>query len=299
MENNQSEVKHSGFIAIVGKPNVGKSTLLNKLIGEKIAIVSSKPQTTRSKITGVLTDGGVQMIFVDTPGLHRSHTKLDEHMRKAISDSLSDVDAAILMVEPQKEANDSENELIAKITSQKIPAVLAVNKIDTVKKEALIETMGEWSKRCDFSAVVPICASTGDGIDILLGEIKKLMPEGPRYFPDDMMTDQPERLIIAEIVREKLLLLLTEEVPHGIAVTVERMKEKKNIVDIECNIYCEKESHKGIIIGKGGRMLKTVGINARADIEKLLDCHVNLKLWVKVNEDWRNRENIIKNLGFD
>lgn len=293
------EIKRSGFIAIVGKPNVGKSTLLNKLIGEKIAIVSSKPQTTRNKISGVLTHEDVQMIFVDTPGLHRSRTKLDDHMRKAISDSLSDVDAAIMMVEPDTSVNESEEELLKRLEAMKVPVVLAVNKIDKLKKEDLMPVLTQWSKRLDFSAIVPCSATTGDGIDSLLEEIKKVMPEGPQYFPDDMMTDQPERLIIAEIVREKLLLSLTEEVPHGIAVTVERMKERKNIVDIEANIYCEKESHKGIIIGKGGKMLKSVGTSARADIEKLLDCHVNLKLWVKVKEDWRNHENVIKNLGFD
>lgn len=293
------EVKRSGFIAIVGKPNVGKSTLLNKLIGEKIAIVSSKPQTTRNKITGVVTDGDVQMVFVDTPGLHRSHSKLDDHMRKAISDSLSDVDAALLLIEPDKTVNEAEHELIDRLASQKIPTILVINKIDTVKKEVLAQAIAVWSERVDCAAFVPVSAVTGDGIESLIKEIKALMPEGPRYFPEDMMTDQPERLIIADIVREKLLLLLSDEVPHGVAVTVERMKDRKNIVDIDANIYCEKESHKGIIIGKGGRMLKTVGTEARTDIEKLLDCHVNLQLWVKVKEDWRNRENVIKSFGFD
>lgn len=293
------EVTRSGFIAIVGKPNVGKSTLLNKLIGEKIAIVSSKPQTTRNKITGVVTDGDVQMVFVDTPGLHRSHSKLDDHMRKAISDSLSDVDAALLLIEPDRTVNEAEHELIEKLTSQKIPTILVINKIDTVKKDALAEAIAVWSQRVECKAFVPVSAVTGDGIESLIKEIKSIMPEGPRYFPDDMMTDQPERLIIADIVREKLLVLLSDEVPHGVAVTVERMKDRKNIVDIDANIYCEKESHKGIIIGKGGRMLKIVGTEARADIEKLLDCHVNLKLWVKVKEDWRNRENVIKSFGFD
>lgn len=293
------EIKRSGFIAIVGKPNVGKSTLLNKLIGEKIAIVSSKPQTTRNKITGVVNDDDVQMVFVDTPGLHRSHSKLDDHMRKAISDSISDVDAALLLIEPDKVVNEAENELIERLASHKIPTILVVNKIDTVKKEVLAEVIAVWSKRVDCVAFVPISAVTGDGVESLIKEIKTLMPDGPRYFPDDMMTDQPERLIIADIVREKLLLLLSDEVPHGVAVTVESMKDRKNIVDIDANIYCEKESHKGIIIGKGGRMLKTVGTEARTDIEKLLDCHVNLQLWVKVKEDWRNRENVIKSFGFD
>lgn len=293
------EVKKSGFIAIVGRPNVGKSTLLNAMVGEKVAIVSSKPQTTRNKITGVLTDGDVQLVFLDTPGLHRSHTKLDDHMRKAVVDSISDVDAAVLVVESLKDVNESELELIDKLASKKIPVVLAINKIDTVRKETLMEVITAWSARHNFSAVVPISAATGDGIDILKEELKKLMPPGPQYFPEDMMTDQPERLVIAEIIREKLLMLLSDEVPHGIAVTIEQMKERPEIVDIEAVIYCERESHKGIIIGKGGRMLKTVGMKSRADIERMLGCHVNLQLWVKVNEDWRNRENVIKTLGFD
>jgi GTPase len=293
------EVKRSGFIAIVGRPNVGKSTLLNDIVGEKVAIVSSKPQTTRNKITGVLTDGEVQLVFIDTPGLHRSHTKLDEHMRKTVVDSISDVDAAVLVVESQKDANEAELELIEKLSAKNIPVVLAINKIDTVRREALMEIITAWSARHDFCAVVPISAASGDGVGILTDEIKKLMPSGPKYFPDDMMTDQPERLVVAEIIREKLLALLSDEVPHGVAVSVESMKERPAIMDIEATIYCEKDSHKGIIIGKGGRMLKAVGVKARADIEKLLDCHVNLQLWVKVKDDWRNRENVLKTFGFD
>lgn len=292
-------VTKSGFIAIVGKPNVGKSTLLNAMIGEKVAIVTAKPQTTRNKITGVLTEGDTQLVFLDTPGLHRSHTKLDDHMRKAVVDSIADIDAAVLVVEPQKDANESELELIGKLASKKVPVVLAINKIDTVRKETLMEVITAWSGRHDFSAVVPISAATGDGVDILKDELKKLMPEGPQYFPEDMMTDQPERLVVAEIIREKLLLLLSDEVPHGVAVTIERMHERGELIDIAATIYCEKESHKGIIIGKGGRMLKNVGIKSREDIERMLGCHVNLQLWVKVKEDWRNRENVIRTLGFD
>lgn len=292
-------VTKSGFIAIVGKPNVGKSTLLNAMIGEKVAIVTAKPQTTRNKITGVLTEGDTQLVFLDTPGLHRSHTKLDDHMRKAVVDSIADIDAAVLVVEPQKDANESELELIGKLASKKVPVVLAINKIDTVRKETLMEVITAWSGRHDFSAVVPISAATGDGVDILKDELKKLMPEGPQYFPEDMMTDQPERLVVAEIIREKLLLLLSDEVPHGVAVTIERMHERGELIDITATIYCEKESHKGIIIGKGGRMLKNVGIKSREDIERMLGCHVNLQLWVKVKEDWRNRENVIRTLGFD
>lgn len=299
------EVTHSGFIAIVGRPNVGKSTLLNAILGEKIAIVSAKPQTTRNKITGVLTSGDAQLVFLDTPGLHRSHSKLDEHMRRTVNDSIADVDAAVLVVEPQKDAGEAETELIEKLAKRKIPVVLAVNKIDTVRKETLMEILSVWSARHDFCSVVPVSAATGDGVSILIDEIKKQMPEGPQYFPDDTLTDQPERLIVAEIIREKLLMLLSDEVPHGIAVSVESMKERAAanghpaIIDIEAIIYCEKDSHKGIVIGKGGRMLKTVGVKSRADIEKLLDCHVNLQLWVKVKDDWRNHENILKTFGYD
>lgn len=293
------EVKQSGFIAIVGRPNVGKSTLLNAIVGEKIAIVTSKPQTTRNKITGVFTSEGVQLVFLDTPGLHRARTKLDDHMNKTVTDSIADVDAAVLVVEPEKDANGAELELIKRLSAKKIPVVLAINKIDTVKKESLMEIIAAWSARHDFIAVVPVSAKNHDGVSIVIDELKKLMPEGPQYFPDDMMTDQPERLVVAEIIREKLLILLSDEVPHGVAVSVEGMKERSGIMDISATIYCERESHKGIIIGKGGKMLKEVGIKSRADIEKLLDCHVNLQLWVKVKDDWRNRENILKTMGFD
>lgn len=293
------EVKQSGFIAIVGRPNVGKSTLLNAIVGEKIAIVTSKPQTTRNKITGVFTSEGVQLVFLDTPGLHRARTKLDDHMNKTVTDSIADVDAAVLVVEPEKDANGAELELIKRLSAKKIPVVLAINKIDTVKKESLMEIIAAWSARHDFIAVVPVSAKNHDGVSIVIDELKKLMPEGPQYFPDDMMTDQPERLVVAEIIREKLLILLSDEVPHGVAVSVEGMKERSGIMDISATIYCERENHKGIIIGKGGKMLKEVGIKSRADIEKLLDCHVNLQLWVKVKDDWRNRENILKTMGFD
>jgi GTP-binding protein Era len=299
------EVNRSGFIAIVGRPNVGKSTLLNAILGEKVAIVSAKPQTTRNKITGVLTAGDTQMIFLDTPGLHRSHTKLDEHMRRAVDDSIADVDAAVLVVEPLKDCTEAETELITKLSAKKLPVILAVNKIDTVKKEALMAVIAAWAQRYAFAAVVPVSAAAGDGVKILVAELKAQMPRGPQYFPDDMLTDQPERLVVAEIIREKLLMLLSDEVPHGIAVSVESMKERRssaeplNVMDIEATIYCERDSHKGIIIGKGGRMLKTAGVKARADIETLLDCHVNLQLWVKVKDDWRNREGILKTLGYD
>ncbi|MDR3552228.1 MAG: GTPase Era [Clostridia bacterium] len=296
------DVKHSGFVAIIGKPNVGKSTLLNAVLGEKIAIVSSKPQTTRNRITGVVTRGGAQLVFLDTPGMHRARTKLGEYMVKTVNESIADVDAAILVVEPEAEQNPAELELLEKIGRRKIPAVLAVNKIDTVRhKEALIQIIASWSRLYDFAAVVPVSAATRDGVDLLLDEVTRLMPEGPQYFPDDTLTDQPERAVAAEIIREKLLMLLNDEIPHGTAVSIDKMHERENseLIDIEAVIYCEKESHKGIIIGKGGEMLKKVGTLARIDIERLIGNKVNLRLWVKVKDDWRNREGVLKTLGYD
>ncbi len=294
------EVQKSGFIAIVGRPNVGKSTLLNTILGEKIAIVSAKPQTTRNKILGVLTVSDVQLVFLDTPGLHRSRTKLDEHMAKAVTDSITDVDAAVLVIEPVLEINSDETAILEKLLTKKIPVLLAINKIDTLEhKEKLMEIIKVWSTRHDFDVIVPVSAATGDGVGILTDEIKKLMPQGPQYFPDDTLTDQPERLVVAEIIREKLLMLLSDEVPHGVAVSIETMKERPSITEIQATIYCEKESHKGIIIGHGGKMLKTVGIKAREDIEHMLGCHVNLQLWVKVKDDWRNHEGVLKTLGYD
>lgn len=294
------EVQKSGFIAIVGRPNVGKSTLLNTILGEKIAIVSAKPQTTRNKILGVLTVSDVQLVFLDTPGLHRSRTKLDEHMAKAVTDSITDVDAAVLVIEPVLEINSDETAILEKLLTKKIPVLLAINKIDTLEhKEKLMEIIKVWSTRHDFDVIVPVSAATGDGVGILTDEIKKLMPQGPQYFPDDTLTDQPERLVVAEIIREKLLMLLSDEVPHGVAVSIETMKERPSITEIQATIYCEKESHKGIIIGHGGKMLKTVGTKAREDIEHMLGCHVNLQLWVKVKDDWRNHEGVLKTLGYD
>lgn len=293
------QVTKSGFTAIVGRPNVGKSTLLNHILGQKIAIVSSKPQTTRNRITGVLTSGTVQMAFIDTPGLHRRRNKLDDYMSRAVENSLEDIDSVVFVIEPSDGAGTLETAMLKKLASKKVPVILAINKIDTVKKSDIAKAISLWSERFSFAGIVPLSAKSGDGIDALLDEIKRQMPDGPAYFPDDMTTDQPERLIVAEIIREKLLRLLSDEIPHGIAVSVEKMKDRGKIMDIEAVIYCEKDSHKGIIIGKGGRMLKNVGIKSREDIEKLLACQVNLKLWVKVKEDWRNRENILKTLGYD
>ncbi len=291
----------SAFIAIVGRPNVGKSSLLNAMLGEKIAIVSNKPQTTRTRIMGVRTDDDTQLVFIDTPGLHKPRTKLSNYMVKQVSDSVADVDAAILVVEPVGEIHKAEQQLIASFRSQHIPAILAINKIDTLDaKEKLMSQILMYTKAFDFDAVVPISALKGDGIEDVLGELQKFAEPSPFFFEPDTLTDQPERVIVAEIVREKLLRSLYDEIPHGTAVAVERMKEREgqDIVDIEVQIFCERESHKGMIIGKGGEMLKKIGTQSRQDIERFLNCKVNLKCWVKVREDWRNRENIIKSFGY-
>lgn len=292
----------TAFIAIIGKANVGKSSILNRLLGQKIAIVSSKPQTTRTRIMGVLTtDDNVQLVFTDTPGYHKPRTKLGEKMVKAVSDSLDGVDACLLVVEPEGNLSEAETELIKKIKSGNHPAVLAINKIDTVRnKEMLMGRIAEISALCDFKAVVPVSAQDGSGLNILLEELKSLAFPSEHFFPDDTLTDQPERVLAGEIIREKMLRLLDKEIPHGTAVSIEKMHERNDgIMDIEAVIYCEKESHKGIIIGKNGSMLKKISTYARQDMEKFFDCHINLKCWVKVKEGWRNREGLIHNFGLD
>lgn len=294
-------VKKSAFIAIIGRPNVGKSTLLNYILGEKIAIVSPKPQTTRNRIMGVLTENEEQMIFIDTPGMHKPRTKLGDFMINSVNKTVDDVDIALMVVDATMEKSNIEEGLIEKIKNDNIPAVLAVNKIDLLeKKELLIKRIAELSELCDFKAVVPISAITGDGINILKDELSKILPEGPAFFPEDTLTDQPERTLAAEMIREKLLYVLSDELPHGIGVVIERMKERSNaeIIDIDATVYCEKESHKGMVIGKKGAVLKKIGSEARADIEHFLDCKVNLKLWVKVKEDWRNREGMLREMGY-
>lgn len=292
----------TAFIAIIGKANVGKSSILNRLLGQKIAIVSSKPQTTRTRIMGVLTtDDNVQLVFTDTPGYHRPRTKLGEKMVKAVSDSLDGVDACLLVVEPEGSLGESELELIKKIKKGNHPAVLAINKIDTLRdKEKLMSRIAELSSLCDFQSVVPVSAQDGNGMDILLDELKALSFESEHFFPDDTLTDQPERVLAGEIIREKMLRLLDKEIPHGTAVSIEKMHERSDgIMDIEAIIYCEKESHKGIIIGKKGAMLKRISTYARQDMEKFFGCHINLQCWVKVKEGWRNREGLIHNFGLD
>ena len=292
----------TAFIAIVGCPNVGKSSILNKLLGEKIAIVSDKPQTTRTRIMGVLTEGETQLVFTDTPGFHKPKTKLGEKMIKAVDETISGVDACLFVVEPKGELRPTEEELLKKFAQQKARVVLAINKVDTVpEKEDLMKRILDFSLLYNFEAIVPVSAVKGDNMEPLLEELMKLAEDGYHFFPEDTLTDQPERVLAAEMIREKLLRNLDKEIPHGTAVSIERMRERDDaeIIDIEAIIYCEKESHKGIIIGKKGDMLKRISTRAREDMERFFDCKVNLKCWVKVKEDWRNREGLIHNFGLD
>ncbi|MEE1064677.1 MAG: GTPase Era [Acutalibacteraceae bacterium] len=292
----------TAFIAIVGCPNVGKSSILNRLLGQKIAIVSEKPQTTRTKIMGVLTEGDTQLVFTDTPGFHRPKNKLGEKMIQAVSDSVAGVDACLFVVEPEGELRPAEKELIEKFKKLKMPVILAINKVDTLPdKEVLMTRIAELSQVYDFDAIVPVSAMRGINMDALLGELNKLAEESVFFFPEDTLTDQPERVLAAEMIREKLLRNLDREIPHGVAVSIEKMRERddSDIMDVEAIIYCEKESHKGIIIGKGGAMLKKVSTRAREDMEKFFMCRVNLRCWVKVKEGWRNREGLIHNFGLD
>lgn len=290
------------FATIVGKPNAGKSSLLNALIGEKIAIVSKKPQTTRTKITGVLTDGLTQLVFIDTPGLHKAKNKLSEYMLKQIDESFADIDVAVLVTDMADEIFSSELDLIENFKAKKIPAILVINKIDTVQnKEKIALRIKSFSDLFNFSAVVPMSVLENDGVDILLSELKKHSVSGPHFFPDDTLTDQPERVIVAEIIREKILNLMRDEIPHGIAVTIDSMKQRtdSNIMDIDATIICERQSHKGMIIGKGGEMLKKIGTLSRSEIESFLDTKIFLNCWVKVSEDWRKKEKIIRDFGFN
>ena len=295
--------KRSAFITIVGIPNVGKSSILNRILGHKVAIVSSKPQTTRTRITGILTEGDDQLVFIDTPGLHKPRTELGEYMVKAINESVQGGDVAVLVVDSKDEVKKGEISLIEKLKKSGMPAILALNKIDTLanKKEELMEAILRYSALYDFDAVVPISAETGEGFDALLGELKKHCVEGGHFFDDDMITDQPEKVIAAEIIREKILRLCDKEIPHGTAVVIESMKERddSDIIDIEATIFCERDSHKGIIIGKKGAMLKKISTYSRQDIERFFGCKVNLQTWVKVKEDWRNRRALLQNFGYD
>ena len=288
----------SAFIAIVGRPNAGKSTLLNRLLGEKIAIVSNKPQTTRNKILGILNDDDSQIIFVDTPGVHRVRTKLGEYMNRVAIGAISEVDAAVLVFDAGCEMGEIEEKIIDEIKQEGIPAVLVLNKIDTISHEAVLPVIEKFSAMYDFEAVIPISALKGDGIKAVKEEISKFLQPGPMFYPDDMVTDKTEREIAAEIIREKLLRILDKEVPHGTAVEIDSMKDEEKITKISATIYCEKASHKAIIIGKGGAMLKKIGSYARADMERFFDRKIFLELWVKVKDDWRNNNFMLKSLGF-
>ena len=294
-----SDIKKCGIITLCGRPNVGKSTLTNTLVGEKVAIVSSKPQTTRNRICAILNRGDSQFVFVDTPGLHKARTRLGDYMVKVVRQSVADVDGVCLLVEPIAHIGPPEEELIGRIKALGAPAALVINKIDTVEKEDLLAVMDVYGQAHEWDAVVPISARTGDGVDELLEVLSCWLPEGPQLFPDDMVTDQPERQIMAEIVREKLLRDLDKEIPHGTAVEVTKFSQRDNdIIDCHVTIYCEKESHKGIIIGKKGAMLKKISTQAREDMETFIGAKVYLETWVKVKENWRDNLNAIQNFGY-
>lgn len=289
---------HSGFVAILGRPNVGKSTLMNKMIGEKVAIVSNRPQTTRNRIMGVVSHEDWQIVFLDTPGLHKPRTRLGEYMVKAAKDATDGIDALIVMVDAS-EVGPNDREIVETMKKERVPKVLVVNKTDMVAEEKLMSVLASFND-CGYDAVVPLSAQTGKGLEELTRVLRGFLPEGPRYFPSDMVTDQPERVLCAEIIREKALRNLREEVPHGIGVEMMAMTRLSDtLTEIQATIYCEKASHKGIIIGKQGAMLKTIGTQARLDIERLLDTKVSLKLWVKVREDWRNRKDDLRTLGYE
>ena len=289
----------TAMITIAGRPNVGKSTLTNYLVGEKIAIVSNKPQTTRNRICGIVTKGDTQFVFVDTPGYHRARTKLGDYMVNVARESIADVDLTILVVEPVANIGPQEEGLLEKIKGSNCPAVLAINKIDTVEKDALLEVIAVYSQAADFKAIIPISAKTGDGVDALLAECQKYAVESPFLFDEDLTTDQPERQVMAEIIREKILWNLDREIPHGTAVEITRFSERDSgIIDIDATIYCEKASHKGIIIGKQGAMLKKISTQARSDCEKFMGTKVYLTTWVKVKENWRDSDFLVRNFGY-
>ncbi|QNL43771.1 GTPase Era [Oscillibacter hominis] len=296
-----NEIKKTAMVTVCGRPNVGKSSLTNALVGEKIAIVSNKPQTTRNRIYGVANRGDTQYVLLDTPGLHKARTRLGDYMVKVVNASVAEVDCVLLLVEPIAHVGAPEEALIQRIREGQLPAILCINKIDTVKKEELLPVMAAYHEAYpDFKAIIPISAHTGEGLEELVAEMHKYASEGPQLFPDGMTTDQPERQVMAEIVREKLLLCLDKEIPHGTAVEITRFSERENeIIDVEATIYCEKASHKGIIIGKQGAMLKKISTLARQDMERFMGTKVYLETWVKVKENWRDNPASIRNFGYE
>jgi len=292
-------ITKNAMITICGRPNVGKSTLTNRLVGEKIAIVSNKPQTTRNRICAIVNSGDTQLVIMDTPGIHRARTRLGDYMVKVVKESVAGVDAAVMLVEPIANIGPQEQELMQSLKESRVPTILCINKIDTLPKEELLAVIAMYSKAHDFKAIIPISAQEGDGVDALMAEMKKYASEGPMLFPEDMVTDQPEKQVCAEIIREKLLLCLDKEIPHGTAIEVVRFTERENeIIDLDVNIFCEKASHKGIIIGKQGAMLKKIGAMAREDIEKFMGTKVYLQTWVKVKENWRDSQAQLRNFGY-
>lgn len=291
----------SGFVTLIGRPNVGKSTLMNHLIGQKIAITSDKPQTTRNRIQTVYTGEQGQIIFLDTPGIHKAKNKLGEYMVSVAERTLNEVDVILWLVEPSTFIGAGEKYIVDQLSRVKTPVILVINKLDTVKKEEILKFISAYKDIHNFAEIVPVSALKGENTDHLLAAIFKHLPFGPQYYDEDTITDQPERQIVAELIREKALRLLDDEIPHGIAVGIDSMKERKNsdLIDIDATIVCERDSHKGIIIGKNGEKLKRIGMNARKEIENLLDMHVNLKLWVKVKKDWRDSDFLLKNYGYN
>lgn len=291
----------SGFVTLIGKPNVGKSTLMNLFLGEKISIVSNKPQTTRNKIRTILTAEDYQIVFIDTPGIHKPATKLGDFMQKSVEDALNEVDAVLYLVEPAKKISAGDIAILEKIKAINSPVLLVINKIDTVDKPALLTVIDDYRTRYNFAGIIPVSALRAENTDTLLTAVRDCLPEGPMYFPDDMITDQPERQIMAEIIREKALSYLQDEIPHGLAVEILTMRPRdgKDLVDVEANIYCEKDSHKAIVIGKGGSMLKKIGTAARHDGQALLGSPLYLQLWVKVKKNWRDNDFLLKSFGYD
>ena len=288
----------SGVVTLIGRPNVGKSTLMNYLVGQKIAITSKKPQTTRNRIQTVLTTEEGQIVFVDTPGIHKAKNKLGEYMVNVARQTLNEVDVILWLVEPTTFIGAGEQHIIERLKKVNTPVILVINKIDSVKKEEILKAIAAYKDQMEFAEIVPVSARSGENAGELLKTVMKYLPYGPQYYDEDTVTDQPERQIVAELIREKALHCLEDEIPHGIAVTIESMKRKGKVIHIEATIICERDSHKGIIIGKQGNMLKKIGSTARYEIEKMLDCQVNLKLWVKVKKDWRDSEYLMKNFGY-